>query len=228
MTRNVWSGIIIGVAFIVCCAANCQTQTKGSVPGYVPRGWQKVDNPPALSTQKVTASTAPGPLSLAQIRQGLHRIFGSEIYNMETAAINIETKAKILSYHIFITDTHAVVGNSIADITTSNMSVDDRLFSLNNPGVIDIALSNIAPGKQYLLDCSLGQDGTYTISDFFAGKINGVQVYQGYFTSFNKHLLSPLPVYPVTPGDNIESDIVSINYTGTFTFYGCQLMNVSQ
>jgi hypothetical protein len=89
-------------------------------------------------------------------------------------------------------------------------------------GYIQIDMS-VLPGKQFLLDCSIGDNGTYNVGTTFLDKNNnGPNFLGGKLTAFNQHLLIPLNTTPA----NAASARVIIDFT-EIEFYGCQVDTVS-
>jgi hypothetical protein len=89
-------------------------------------------------------------------------------------------------------------------------------------GYVEVDIS-VLPGKQFLLDCSVGEDGTYKIGTTFVDKNgNGPNFLGGTVSSFNRHLLIPLNTTP----PNAASARVIIDFT-EIEFYGCQVDTVS-
>lgn len=90
-------------------------------------------------------------------------------------------------------------------------------------GYVQIDFS-VLPGKQFLLDCSLGQDGTYKLATTFLTPNGGSTGWlDGQMSSFNQHLLIPLNTTPA----NAQGGRVVIDFT-EIEFYGCQVDTVSQ
>jgi hypothetical protein len=82
---------------------------------------------------------------------------------------------------------------------------------------------NVVPGKQVLLDCSLGEDGTYKLATMFLLVNNGNTAWlDGTLSSFNNHLLIPMNPAP----GNAQFGRVVIHFT-EIEFYGCQVDTVS-
>jgi hypothetical protein len=79
------------------------------------------------------------------------------------------------------------------------------------------------PGHQYLLDCGLGQDGTYKVGTMFFLTKGNTSWLDGTLSSFNRHLLVPLNTSP----NGTQSVRVIIDFT-EMEFYGCQVETVSQ
>jgi len=89
-------------------------------------------------------------------------------------------------------------------------------------GYVEVDFS-VLPGKQFLLDCSLGEDGTYKVGTTFLTPNNGSTGFlDGQLSSFNRHLLIPLNTTPA----NAQGGRVVINFT-EIEFYGCQVDTVS-
>lgn len=89
-------------------------------------------------------------------------------------------------------------------------------------GYVQVDFS-VLPGKQFLLDCSLGEDGTYKIGTTFLDKNgNGPNFLGGQMSSYNRHLLIPLNTTPA----NAASARVIIDFS-EIEFYGCQVDTVS-
>jgi hypothetical protein len=89
-------------------------------------------------------------------------------------------------------------------------------------GYVQVDFS-VQPGKQYLLDCSLGQDGNYKVATTFLTPNGGSTGWlDGQLSSFNQHLLIP---FNTTPG-NAQGGRVVIDFT-EIEFYGCQVDTVS-
>jgi hypothetical protein len=105
-----------------------------------------------------------------------------------------------------------------AEVNSSNVS--DAIF-YGATGYVEVDF-NVQPGKQYLLDCSLGQDGTYKVGTTFTVGNGGPNFQGGPLSSFNRHLL--IPMNPAPAGAQ-EARVV-IDFTD-MEFFGCQIDNVS-
>jgi hypothetical protein len=99
--------------------------------------------------------------------------------------------------------------------------VTDAIF-YGATGYVQVDFS-VLPGKQFLLDCSLGEDGTYKVATTFLTPNNGSTGWlDGQLSSFNRHLLIPLNTTPA----NAQGGRVIIDFT-EIEFYGCQVDTVS-
>jgi hypothetical protein len=111
-------------------------------------------------------------------------------------------------------------GNTFgAEVNSTNVS--DAIFYGAN-GYVEVDF-NVLPGKQYLLDCSLGEDGTYKVGTTFTIGNGGPNFQDGTLSSFNRHLLIPMNPAP----NGAQGARVVINFT-EIEFYGCQIDNVTQ
>jgi len=81
---------------------------------------------------------------------------------------------------------------------------------------------NVSPGAQHLLDCSLGQDGSYRVVTMF-NLANSNPSAESTIGSFNGHLLIPF-----NPAPSGAKSATAIIYFNTIEFDGCTLDNVSQ
>jgi hypothetical protein len=105
-----------------------------------------------------------------------------------------------------------------AEVNTT--AVSDAVFYGAN-GYVEIDF-NAQPGKQYLLDCSVGEDGTYKVGTTFVDAHgNGPNYSGGPMTSFNRHLLIPLNP---APGNAATAKVV-VSFT-EIEFYGCKVETV--
>jgi hypothetical protein len=106
-------------------------------------------------------------------------------------------------------------------------------FEVDTPSLTDSVLYgatgyvqvdfSVLPGKQFLLDCSLGEDGTYKVGTTFLTPNGGSTGWlDGKMSSFNQHLLIPLNTTPA----NAQGGRVIIDFT-EIEFYGCQVDTVS-
>lgn len=111
-------------------------------------------------------------------------------------------------------------GNSFGTEVNSS-SVSDAIFYGAN-GYIEVDF-NVQPGKQYLLDCSVGEDGNYKVGTTFTINGGGPNFQGGTLSSFNRHLLIPLNPAP----NGAQEARVVINFT-EIEFYGCQIDTVTQ
>jgi hypothetical protein len=107
-----------------------------------------------------------------------------------------------------------------AEVDTS--TVQDAIF-YGATGYVQVDFS-VQPGRQYLLDCSLGADGTYKLATMFLLVNNGNTPFlDGTLSSFNRHLLVPMNTAPA----GAMNGRVVINFN-EIEFYGCQVDTVSQ
>jgi hypothetical protein len=105
------------------------------------------------------------------------------------------------------------------EVDTPNLT-DSILYGAN--GYVQVDFS-VQPNKQYLLDCSVGEDGTYKVGTTFMLPNNGFTGFlDGQLSSFSRHLLIP---FNPAPG-NAQGARVVINFT-EIEFYGCQVNTVS-
>lgn len=82
---------------------------------------------------------------------------------------------------------------------------------------------NVLPGKQFMLDCSVGDNGTYKVGTTFVDSHgNGPNYTGGPMTAFSQHLLIPLNP---APGNAATAKVV-INFTEVM-FYGCVVDTVN-
>jgi hypothetical protein len=157
---------------------------------------------------------APAPLTNDQINS---RLRGA--YNMNVMMIDVDPNAKITKYELMPQD-----GTVYAPISITDAQTISSYVAVQGVGMVTVEMK-LVPGKQYLLDCSLGQDDTYFINpEYFSSGHTQSQWFGESATSMNQHLLIPVAELPAgTVGLDMH-----IMYKGRFTFYGCLLKNVSQ
>jgi hypothetical protein len=81
---------------------------------------------------------------------------------------------------------------------------------------------NVSPGAQHLLDCSLGQDGSFRVVTMF-NLANSNPSAESTIGSFSGHLLIPF-----NPAPNGVKTAAAIIYFTNIEFDGCELKSVSQ
>jgi hypothetical protein len=81
---------------------------------------------------------------------------------------------------------------------------------------------NVQAGTQYMLDCSVGEDGSYKVATTFIQGENGTGWLTSTVSSYNKHILIPFPPAPKMP---TARGLISFK---EIEFYGCELKTVGQ
>jgi hypothetical protein len=100
-------------------------------------------------------------------------------------------------------------------------SIESAIF-YGATGYVEIDFT-VLPGKQFMLDCSVGDNGTYKVGTTFVdANGNGPNYSGGPMTAFGQHLLIPLNP---APGNAAKAKVV-INFTEV-TFYGCVVDTVN-
>jgi hypothetical protein len=106
-----------------------------------------------------------------------------------------------------------------AEVNTTNVESADFYGAT---GYVEIDF-NVLPGKQFMLDCSVGDNGTYKVGTTFVDSHgNGPNYTGGPMTAFSQHLLIPLNP---APGNAATAKVV-ISFTEV-TFYGCVVDTVN-
>jgi hypothetical protein len=181
-----------------------QAQTSGSValPGFRVAQESEVKRP----APGVQLHPRPRPLTEVEINTQVHRM------NPHLGSIHLGGGPPQITYQL-----ENYTNTSAAEVNTS--SVSSSIF-YGGPGYVQVTFT-VNPGTQYMLDCSLGQDGSYSIGTTFIYANNTPPYSSGNVSSFSGHLMIPFNPTP----NGAKSAQVVINFT-TMEFDGCQVDTV--
>jgi len=182
--------------------APAQIIGSAALPGFHMAAMGEIKTAPPAS---VRVHPRPEPLSAFAANAQLHKL------NPNLGNIRLGGGPPQISYQL-----ENYTANSAAEVNTTSVSSS---ILLGAPGYVQVNFT-VSPGTQYMLDCSLGQDGTFSVGTTFLS--NNTPPYSvGTVSSFNRHLMIPLNPTP----KGAESAQVVINFT-QIEFDGCQVDTV--
>jgi len=176
--------------------------------GQVLPGFHIVTSSPVVSrSPRLNPHPRPAPLTGEQVNSAIAR------YGIHLGGFRMPVPPDInYQLEIFDTSTGAEVNTNFVESTNFYSS------GVQSMGYIQITF-NVNPGIQNLLDCSLGDDGTFQVITSMTGVPNA----GGNLSSFNRHLMIPFSTAP----SNAKS-AQAIVYFNNIEFDGCTVETVSQ
>jgi hypothetical protein len=158
------------------------------------------------SAPPVRLHARPRPLTEPEINTQLHRM------NPHLGTIHLGVSAPPqITYQL-----ENYTQNTGSEVNTNDVS--SAIF-YGAPGYVQVNFT-VNPGTQYLLDCSLGQDGNFSVGTTFI-TANPAPYAGGTVSSFGGHLMIP---FNPTPNGATSAQVV-ISFT-TIEFDGCQVDTV--
>jgi hypothetical protein len=183
---------------------NRPVQSSGQVlPGFhIANGFSSISHPAQLNLH-----SRPIPLSIEQINGAIAK------YGVHVVGLHLPVPPDITyQLEIFDSSTGAEVNTNYVQSTIFYSS------GIQSMGYIQINF-NVNPGIQSLLDCSLGDDGTFKVGTSMTGTPDA----EGNLSSFNRHLMIPFSTAP----SNAKT-AQAIIYFNNIEFDGCTVETVSQ
>lgn len=170
-------------------------------------GFHIANMPIASHPAQLNLHPRPVPLTGEQINSAIAK------YGLHVGGFHMPVPPDInYQLEIFDTNTGAEVNTNFVQSTVFYSS------GVQSMGYIQITF-NVNPGIQNLLDCSLGDDGTFNVITSMTGVPNA----GGNLSSFNRHLMIPFSSAP----SNAKS-AQAIIYFNNIEFDGCTVETVTQ
>jgi hypothetical protein len=174
-------------------------------------GFRVSTNPLPTRSAPVHLHPRPAPLTGQQINSAVGQ------YRLHVVGMPMPI-APDITYQLELFD-----NNSGSEVNTN--AVESSVFYGSGNGVMGYiqVTYNVSPGAQHLLDCSLGQDGSFRVITMFLLTNGNASSAESTIGSFSGHLLIPF-----NPAPSNVKNAQAIIYFDNIEFDGCTVETVSQ
>jgi hypothetical protein len=173
-------------------------------------GFHIVTNPQAEVPRPAPIKLHPRPAALSDVqvsaqleRLGIHQSHTIKLPGVPTLQYQLE-----------------IFSNSWGSEVNTTSLENSNFYG--GDGYVQVDINNVIPGTQYLLDCSLGMDGTFKVATMFLWPNGNTSWAGGSLSSFSNHLLIPF-----TPAPAKTNDVRAVISFNQIEFDGCQVDTIS-